>query len=39
MDQLKVGLAVVKKYHFWILCGFILIAYLGMWFLAISPDR
>ena len=39
MDQLKDALAVIKKYHFWILCGLILIGYLGMWFLAISDMK
>lgn len=34
MDQLKDVLAVMKKYHFWILCGVILIAYLGTWWIA-----
>jgi len=34
MDQLKQVLAVMKKYHFWILAALILVAYLATWFLA-----
>ena len=36
MDQLKQTMAVLKKYHFWILCGFILVAFLATWFMFIS---
>lgn len=36
MEQLKKIFAVVKKYHFWILCLLILGVYLGMWFMATS---
>ena len=34
MDQVKVALAVVKKYHFWILSAVILIAGSTVWFMA-----
>lgn len=34
MDQLKIFLAVVKKYQFWFLCGVILITSLVCWWLA-----
>ena len=36
MDQLKKFFQVVKKYHFWILCLLILLAYLGTWYMATS---
>ena len=36
MDQLKKFFRVVKKYHFWILCLLILLAYLGTWYMATS---
>jgi hypothetical protein len=34
MDQAKVALAVVKKYHFWILSGVVLITGAAVWFMA-----
>ncbi|MFW6168956.1 MAG: hypothetical protein ACODAD_00600, partial [Planctomycetota bacterium] len=36
MEQLKHILAVVKKHHFWMLCGLILCVYVGMWFMAVA---
>ncbi len=36
MEQLKTAFAVVKKYYFWILSGFIVVLYLGTWFMATS---
>ena len=36
MDQLKQALAVLRKYHFWILCGVILLLYIGTWFMSTS---
>ena len=36
MDQLKQALNVVKKYHFWILCGLIVLLYVGVWFMSTS---
>ncbi len=33
MDKLKPYLAVVKKYHFWILCGVIAFVGLGSWYM------
>ena len=36
MDQLKKIFAVLRKYHFWILCFVILGLYLGTWFMATS---
>ncbi|MCU0959562.1 MAG: hypothetical protein MUF48_05610 [Pirellulaceae bacterium] len=36
MDQLKFVLSAIKKHHFWILCGLILIAYLAVWFRSTS---
>ena len=34
MDKLKNALAVLKKYHFWVLCGVVLVVALASWFLA-----
>ena len=34
MDKLKNGLAVAKKFHFWILCAAILAMGVGMWWVA-----
>ncbi len=34
MEQLKVFLTVLKKYHFWVLCGLVLVATLVCWWLA-----
>jgi len=34
MDKLKSGLAVVKKYHFWILCVAVVAAGVGVWWIA-----
>ena len=31
MDKVKIGLAFVKKYHFWFLCGLILLVGLATW--------
>ena len=39
MDQLKDILAILKKYHFWILCGLIALLYLGTWFKATSDVK
>ena len=36
MDQVKQILSVLKKYHFWILCGLITLLYLGTWFMSTS---
>ncbi|MHB8969730.1 MAG: hypothetical protein ACYC3X_06055 [Pirellulaceae bacterium] len=36
MDQVKRALAVLKKWHFWILCGVIVVLYAGTWFLSTS---
>lgn len=38
MEQLRVVLEKLKKYHFWILCGLIVVLALGVWFLA-TTDR
>jgi len=34
MDKLKNVLAVLKKYHFWVLCGVVLVVALASWLLA-----
>ena len=34
MDQVKVALAVIKKHHFWILCGLAVLFGLGAWWSA-----
>jgi hypothetical protein len=36
MDQLKVALQAVKKHHFWILCGVIVLVVLGAWWSSTS---
>lgn len=36
MDQLKQAFSVIKKYHFWILCGLIVLLYIGMWYTSTS---
>ncbi len=38
MEQLRVVLEKLKKYHFWILCGLIVLITFGVWFTATS-DR
>ncbi|HIQ21018.1 MAG TPA: hypothetical protein EYH34_07260, partial [Planctomycetes bacterium] len=34
MDQLKIALEVLKKYHFWVLCGVVIVVGLAIWFFA-----
>ncbi len=34
MDQLKQAFAILRKYHFWILCVLILILYIGTWYVS-----
>ena len=36
MDQVKVVLAAIKKHHFWVLCGVIVVLVLGAWWSATS---
>ena len=36
MDQVKVVLAAIKKHHFWVLCGVIVLIVLGAWWSATS---
>ena len=36
MDQVKVVLAALKKYHFWVLCGLVVLMGLAGWWLATS---
>ncbi|HYW78570.1 MAG TPA: hypothetical protein VE890_03300 [Thermoguttaceae bacterium] len=31
MDKVKIALAILKKYHFWFLCGLIILVSLGAW--------
>jgi hypothetical protein len=34
MDQLKVALAVLKKHHFWVLCGVVILVAIAIWMVA-----
>jgi len=36
MDQVKIVLAAIKKHHFWVLCGVIVVLVLGAWWSATS---
>ena len=39
MDQLKLVLAEIKKYHFWVLCGIVVVVPLGLWFTSTGQLR
>ena len=39
MEQLRVVLEKLKKYHFWILCGLIVLITFGVWFTATSTGQ
>jgi hypothetical protein len=39
MEKLRASLEVLKKYHFWILCGLIVILAFVSWFLATSDEQ
>ena len=32
MEQFRAFLEIVKKYHFWVLCGLIVVLSFGSWF-------
>jgi len=36
VDQVKQILAVLKKYHFWVLCGLLLLIGLGVWQMSVG---
>ena len=36
MDKLKDFLMILKKYHFWVLCGIVLVTTLVLWWMATS---
>ena len=38
MEQFRAFLEVLKKYHFWVLCGLILLLSFGSWFWAASSE-
>ena len=39
MEKFRAFLEVLKKYHFWVLCGLILLLSFGSWFLATSNEE
>ncbi len=39
MEQFRVFLEVLKKYHFWVLCGLILLLSFVSWFVAVSAEE
>ena len=39
MEKFRAFLEVLKKYHFWVLCGLIVLLSFGSWFLATSDEE